>query len=248
MKQRRAKTLLSDPDLTVRLSWYDPGETMSDHVHDHGQVSVLLAGGFREISDARTADNSASHIGYKPACLAHANRYGTRGALILSVNFDEAALSSVTPWMWRTANPDEILLTRRMVASGLGNSDLRNLATDLIAYGSVPTRRRGTPPNWANCLREELQETGGTDLNQAARNFGIHRAHLSRGFRKWFGASPSLYGLRCRMGRAVRELARGEPAADAAVLAGFSDQSHLIRTLNRETGLTPNQLSRLIAA
>lgn len=248
MTHRRVRILLSDPDLTLRLSWYEPGETMASHAHGHGQVSVLMAGGFREISDARTADIATAHIGCKAAGLDHANHYGEAGALILSLNFEPGRQMPQRAWNWRHAGADEVALTRQIVGATLTPGELRNAAADLIAAAAACDAPSGPPPGWALRLRDQLRANECIDLDRAADDFGIHRGHLSRGFRKWFGAPPSLYGLRCRMSHAVRELARGETAAQAAVTAGFSDQSHMIRILKRETGLTPQRLARMLAA
>ncbi|WP_394692768.1 helix-turn-helix domain-containing protein [Hyphobacterium sp.] len=248
MTHRRAKTLLSDPDLTLRLSWYEPGEAMSAHAHEHEQISVLLAGGFREMSDARTADIATAHIGFKASGLDHANHYGPAGALILSVNFESERRETDRAWNWRPAETDEVRLTRQIVGEALTAAELRNAATDLIAAAAAADSPAGPPPVWARQLRDQLRTNECIDLDRAAAGFGIHRGHLSRGFRKWFGAPPSLYGLRCRMSHAVQELARGESAAQAAAAAGFSDQSHMTRIIKRETGLTPQRLSRILAA
>lgn len=244
---RPKRTIFFDDEISVRLSWYAPGEVMDEHRHEFGQVSVLMAGAFREISDARTADNETAHIGFKAAGLAHANLYSETGALILSINF----ASDETPalaWNWQPARAGEIALARQLVMARQGEADVRARALDLVSHAVCARPLDRLPPGWARQLRDRLNEEGQVDLDRAAREYGIHRAHLSRGFRQWFGAPPSLYGLRCRMNRAVSALARGESAARAASAAGFADQSHLIRTLKRETGLTPRHFERLIAA
>lgn len=245
---RRAKTLFLDSEISIRLSWYEAGEILPEHSHDLGQVSVLLSGGFREISDARAIDNNSAFIGYKPSGLDHANLYGETGALILSVNFSERDLPYAGRWNWFAARKDQIALTRQIVAGGLDDAIIRAAALDLVESTLSDETMEAAPAAWAIQLREQLHDETGVDLDAAARQFGIHRAHLSRGFRRWFGMPPSLYALRCRMSRAVRDLADGQPAVQAAAAAGFSDQSHMIRTLKRETGLTPAHLTRLLAA
>lgn len=245
---RCKKTIIDDRDLTVQLSWYQPGEVMKEHRHELGQISVLFSGAFREISDARTADNQMGYVGVKPAGLEHANTYGDNGALILSINVPEGWIDEAVGWSWKPASRDELALARQMaVASGDGET-VRACALDLVSLVSSGRVRDRQPARWALDLRDQLADGEAADLEAEARRIGIHRAHLSRGFRQWFGVPPSLFALRCRMSRAVGALARGEPAAHAANAAGFSDQSHLIRTLRRETGMTPRQLIGLIAA
>jgi AraC family transcriptional regulator len=244
---RRAKTLLGDRDLQIRLSWYDPGEVMAVHTHQFGQVSVLLAGSFREISDGRNIDNHAAHIGYKPARLAHANLYGDTGALILAIDFGDRDYPAARQWGWQPARAEQFAMTRQIVSGELAVEELRNSALDLTASAMPRQANDRKPARWAVHLRDKLRDEHVVDLAATARQIGIHPAHLSRGFREWFGAPPSVYALRCRMGRAVQALASGESAAMAAESAGFADQSHFIRTLKRETGLTPKRLVQAIA-
>ena len=246
--KRRAKILLSDPDLTVRLSWYIPGEVMAAHAHELGQVSVLLAGRFREMTDGRTAENHTAHIGYKPSRFEHANQYGESGALILSIEFGDNEHPADRGWNWQIARAEQIVLTKQIVIGEMAAGELRNSALDLAVSAMTGLVSDPQPTRWAIHLRDQLREEDTVDLAATARQIGIHPAHLSRGFRQWFGAPPSVYALRCRMSRAVQELADGQSAVMAANSAGFADQSHLIRTLKRETGLTPNRLTRFLAA
>ncbi|RUY14814.1 helix-turn-helix domain-containing protein, partial [Mesorhizobium sp. M7A.F.Ca.US.005.03.2.1] len=49
-----------------------------------------------------------------------------------------------------------------------------------------------------------------------------------------------------RLQRARRMIAAGEPLAQIAVEAGFSDQSHFIRHFKKAFGMTPGRWSSLI--
>jgi AraC family transcriptional regulator len=245
---RRKRILLDDPGINVRLCWYAPGEVMTAHHHGHGQVSVLLSGAFREIGDARCVDNLTGQIGYKAAGFVHENLYGETGALILSVNVCDASLPDATAWSWQAAPRTEWEIVRRIMTADGDAEIIRDGARDIVAGFADRTAMDRLPPAWARQLRDKLLSGEKTDLDAAAREYGIHRVHLSRGFRKWFGTPPSVFALRCRMSRAVKALIAGESAAGAAACAGFADQSHFTRTLRRETGFTPARLSRLLAA
>ncbi|WP_421790409.1 helix-turn-helix domain-containing protein [Hyphobacterium sp.] len=240
--------LLDNADLSVRLSWYQPGAVMTEHAHDLGQVSILLAGRLREIARNHRADSSTAYIGFKPSGLSHANVYGEAGALILSLNFPDQNCPASRGWNWQAASREEITLARQIAAETVPETERRQFALDLAASALSHQNTEAIAPGWSRQLRDQIEAGVPVDLNRAGQNFGLHPAHISRGFRKWFGAPPSLYALRCRMSRAVEALAAGEAAADAALDAGFADQSHLIRTLKRETGFTPKQLTRLLAA
>ncbi|WP_136809202.1 AraC family transcriptional regulator [Desulfosediminicola flagellatus] len=63
--------------------------------------------------------------------------------------------------------------------------------------------------------------------------------HVIRLFRNQVGMSPHAYLVQLRLERARELIDSGQSIADAALLAGFSDQSHLTRSFKKRYGLTP---------
>lgn len=63
--------------------------------------------------------------------------------------------------------------------------------------------------------------------------------HLLRVFRKYAGFPPHAYLIQVRVRQAKRMLSAGVPIAQAAMDAGFADQSHLARHFKRFLGVTP---------
>ncbi|TPK74085.1 AraC family transcriptional regulator [Mesorhizobium sp. B2-4-15] len=75
---------------------------------------------------------------------------------------------------------------------------------------------------------------------------GLDRYALSRHFRTAFSTSPHRFLVMRRLQRARRMIAAGEPLAQIAVEAGFTDQSHLNRHFKKAFGMTPGRWSSLI--
>jgi AraC-like DNA-binding protein len=100
-----------------------------------------------------------------------------------------------------------------------GRLRLRGLARvrDLIA--ERPARRRSI---------EELERVAGLD-----------RWSLARQFRSAFGTSPSRFRTLRQLDEVRRCVKRGTGLAEAALQAGFADQSHMSRQFKRAYGLTP---------
>jgi len=68
---------------------------------------------------------------------------------------------------------------------------------------------------------------------------GTDRFTLTRHFRRAYATSPDRYRTRRRLDLARVAIERGTPLAQAAIEAGFADQSHMTRQFKKAYGLTP---------
>jgi AraC-like DNA-binding protein len=78
-------------------------------------------------------------------------------------------------------------------------------------------------------------------LAELAALSGISRFQLLRAFAHELGITPYAYLVQRRVLLAQRLLADGHTPAETAVMAGFSDQSHLTRAFVRQLGVTPGR-------
>jgi AraC-like DNA-binding protein len=101
-------------------------------------------------------------------------------------------------------------------------------------------------PGLAARLRDLLDARirPGINLDEAARQLNSHPTHLVRAFSQAYGLPPHLYLTGRRVDLARRHLLDGRPPAEAAVLAGFYDQSHLNRHFTRVLGVSPARFAR----
>lgn len=76
-------------------------------------------------------------------------------------------------------------------------------------------------------------------LADLAHETGLSRFQLLRGFSHATGMTPHAYRLQRRAAIARRLIAKGSGLADAAISAGFADQSHMTRVFVRTYGMTP---------
>jgi len=76
-------------------------------------------------------------------------------------------------------------------------------------------------------------------LSGLARIGQCSEMHVLRLFKGGVGMTPHGYLTQVRLEQARRLIAAGLPLADAALSAGFADQSHLTRNFHRRYGLTP---------
>ncbi len=77
---------------------------------------------------------------------------------------------------------------------------------------------------------------------------GLDRWTLARQFRAAYGTSPYRYFAMRRLDRARALIGAGMPLADAALEAGFADQSHMTRQFKQAYGMPPGRWATLAAA
>jgi AraC-like DNA-binding protein len=70
---------------------------------------------------------------------------------------------------------------------------------------------------------------------------GMARYELARQFRACLGTSPYRYLVQRRLDRARRLILGGTTLADAALMSGFADQSHLTRHFKKTYGVPPGR-------
>jgi AraC-like DNA-binding protein len=109
-------------------------------------------------------------------------------------------------------------------------------------------RSVGSSPPVARAIRrlDEAPEAA-ISLAELARSCDASRFQLLRGFAREVGTTPHAYQVQRRLRLVRRMLAAGRSPADAATLAGFSDQSHMTRAFARHFGITPGRYRASVA-
>ncbi len=117
--------------------------------------------------------------------------------------------------------------------------DLGLLRADALAGEQGAAER---PARAAERARQLLAaETGEPrSLEALAAAAGANKYVLLRAFKRRFGITPHAFQVCLRVERARDLLARRVPPAEAALRAGFADQSHLGRHFKRVVGVTPH--------
>ncbi|MGD0142651.1 MAG: AraC family transcriptional regulator [Rhizomicrobium sp.] len=97
-------------------------------------------------------------------------------------------------------------------------------------------------------VRERLDAdpADNSDLAALAAIGGVSPLKLLRAFRLSVGCTPQVYRTVQRLRLAKRALAQGHPLAQAAIEAGFYDQSHFTRVFRRWTGSAPGSFARAV--
>lgn len=90
-------------------------------------------------------------------------------------------------------------------------------------------------------VRDRLADTGmpAPSLGELATLAGSSRFQLLRRFTRRHGLPPHAWLLQQRLEQARRLVRDGQGLAEAALQAGFADQSHMTRLFSRQFGYTP---------
>lgn len=83
-------------------------------------------------------------------------------------------------------------------------------------------------------------------IGELACATGLSSFHFIRMFRRGFGIPPHAYLTQIRLRHARERLAAGHRPAEAALSAGFSDQSHMTKHFKRSYGITPAQYAAAV--
>ena len=106
----------------------------------------------------------------------------------------------------------------------------------------------GPSPCIARALRRlDSASDKSVSLGELAALSGVSRFQLLRGFAREIGITPHAYLVQRRVRLARQLLADGQTPAQAAVQAGFADQSHMTRAFVRQLGITPSRYRAAVA-
>jgi AraC-like DNA-binding protein len=117
---------------------------------------------------------------------------------------------------------------------------LRTTMKLFLHHSSAQATPKGPSPPVAMAI-QRLNEAADQQVSLAelAALAGVSRFKLLRGFAREVGTTPHAYLLQRRLRAARRLLAAGQTPVQAAIEAGFADQSHLTRAFVRFFGMTP---------
>ena len=235
-----------DSGRTLSLTQYAAGESQPRHVHDHTQVSFLLAGQMEEKIGSRLHEVLTSRVCVKRLGVDHSDSWGPAGALIASIRIGTADVEGAVPReCWMDVDAPSVTALLRLAFSGHG---IDQVIDDCLAL--MPETAETVPiaaPHWLRRARDAAICEDPGSVAQIAREAGVTRVHLARMFRRAYGAPVSLVRQRARASRAIAMIWRGEaPLAEVALAAGFADQSHMSRAVSAATGMGPHRLRALL--
>jgi AraC family transcriptional regulator len=236
---------------------YNGGTRLGRHSHERGYFSFVLGGSYVERCLSKPVECPGETTLYHPPGEDHSDTFGTRGALLFSLEIAPEWIKKLQGYELKTGEPLTLatsLVTMlswrayRAFSEPHPRSDLILEAAAIELLYQLPWKRSLEPEvrvtAWlrqaVEILHDEFRDP--FSLTAIARRVGTHPVHLARTFQRRYGMTMGGYLRRLRISYAVEALGRRDTSLSAiAAQAGFADQSHLGRVFKAATGMTPLQ-------
>jgi AraC family transcriptional regulator len=227
-----------------------PGLRLRSHAHARAHVCVVLSGDFRERVPGGTVRCAPGTLRFSPAGAGHELVFGDEGARCLLLELDEPLVPARRfPALARGVFRSEPVLAalaarlRAARASPAGRADPEGTVLELLARAALPEPE--DEPDWLREAHARVQRGPVASVDRLADSLGVHRGHLARWHRRYYGRSLREELATRRLLRALELVCASEtPLAEVALRAGFFDQSQMTRLFARRFGVTPSTCRR----
>ncbi len=235
------------------------------HYHENPYFSLVLAGHCLESNKRKTYYCSADSLLFHNAHEPHYNVKSGDTSFGFQVEISpdwyeqfEVELADL-PATAQIDHPGIKLLLHNIYKEAClfdeASDPTANLTIDALLLEAFETIRGvesvalSARPRWVGKIDEILHEDYEQPLSllEISTELGVHWAHLSRDFPKYFRCNFSQYVRKIRVEKSLGLLRkRSVSMADIACRCGFADQSHFIRCFKQYTGLTPRNFRKVI--
>lgn len=249
-----------------RIEAFFSGHAYDPHRHDTYALGYTISGVQSFTYRGARADSLAGNAMVLHPDEVHDGRAGAETGFRYRMLYVEPRLISealrgrthTLPFLKTAVSSDPALLLALDMALADLSRQLEPLERDRIVTaiadalfaldGSLPARRMsatsaGAVDRARQFLDAHFARTVASEELEA--DTGLDRYALARHFRARLGTSPYRYLTMRRLDRAKAAIRAGESLAEAAVISGFADQSHMTRQFKQAFGLTPGHWQAL---
>ena len=229
----------------------DGSHELKGHGHTQFHLCVVHGGGFAEHINGGWKECAPGTVRVSPAHAMHQLVLDTAGLHCSMVELSMAAVRGLSRPLHASAYLDSEITGERIARlmtswSSHDQFGAECAALELAACAVAPPGM-AQPPPWASQLNRELSEQWALQysLAEMANRYDLHRSHVARTFRRWYGRSPGAH-QRARRAHlaAVRLTDTDQPLAGMAFDLGFVDQAHFTRVFRTHFGTSPGKYRR----
>jgi AraC-like DNA-binding protein len=197
------------------------------HIHQAAYASVVLTGGYEEAGDLGRFFLSPGDVIFHQKFESHLNRFCPTGVMVLNLRLVERDFAR--PGLYRVDDLDR--LVRK------AERDSREASEYLHNQVLMKYQR---PKDWPDELATAVRRNPDLRFTAWAGSHGIRPWELTRGFQQVFDIAPEKFRARARTMLALERIRETrESLISISASMGFSDQSHMCRSVRALTGTTP---------
>jgi len=240
---------------------YNKDNEFPKHSHENLYIAYVIEGNYIESTRRETKRCLPGSVVLHRIDEEHSNRSFARKNRILNAEIGHDWIekyninySGIEKNISRNSFQMKLIFSK-LYNEYLINDSVTTLAFEtgiLEAFNSLLTAGNfitGSKPAWVSRADEILryEEPSKLNLTYIAAETGVHPAHISRDFRRYFHSSMSEYVRRLKVEKAGEYLSNGKfTLADISYRCGFADQSHFTRIFKKFKGITPRQYQDLL--
>lgn len=237
---------------------YPPNTFHDFHTDARYRLSIVLSGKVKESSEKQDEWASTASIVYKSPAAPHKNRFGPKGARIISIEPSLTYLKELENWVelpdWQWYHhPNHAQSALQFVKRYKDfpkENGLESMVIDLFSNLIPPAKKSyKNPPQWLALIMEEIHAsfTQTIMVQQLARKAGVHPVYLARIFRQFYHCSIKEYICRLRLRTAMDALSSSPtPLVHIALNNGFADQAHFNRVFKTHLKFSPGKFRDLV--
>ena len=224
-----------------------PKEELPEHIHVDGQIILAVDPGYLSRAFDRDAQGEGFDLVYNPPGTVHRDCFFDVGGRFLSVAVPrQLAPLGDDPVHLRGGSARDAAgrLLAQCLQTAPSPTVLEQVTLELL--GDVTSvRTPSQPPAWLRDAEELIvlhATRPAATVAEIAGILGLHPVYFARAYRAAHGYGPAKSLQRNRIAQAVALLSRDRTLAEVAADCGFSDQSHLSRSLRTVFAATPTQV------
>jgi AraC family transcriptional regulator len=216
------------------------------HSHQHSYFTLLLEGGYREMIGERELVYEPLTLVFHPEGYAHRDEITVADSRFFAVEIDPSLLGprereELGAVHDLRGGPAVWAMLRLLEAARAPHDhlDCEEPVTEILdgLLARVPAESPAWLARIESYLRDHAREA--FSLRSLADLAGVHPVHVARVFRAHHGCTMRTFVQRQRVVHATRSIVAGAALVDAALDAGFCDQSHMTRVFKAITGMPP---------
>lgn len=236
---------------------HSKGNWLPLHSHQNAYFCFIRQGFYSEKIGSQIRQCNPGMLVFHPPGETHSERIESEQSHSLNIEMDQVWLKRLLAERYATLiscelrQPNWSLLAHQLYREfsqydSVSSLVVQGLTMQLLSgiFRQVPKKNRSLPP-WLTKVREFVQDQfrDSLDLKSMAAVAGVHPVYLVQRFRLAYGVTPGEFQRQMRVDWACRQLTETRtPIGTIAIMAGFSDQSHLARQVKKRTGLSPRTL------